>query len=1426
MAAGIALAVGLGQPARAGSELFTDSGQSLGAGASTAVALGDLDGDGDLDAFVSMLDGPSQIWVNQLGEPGGGFGFLGQALGAGAAQDVALGDLDGDGDLDAFEVLDSFGDSNQVWINQGGSQGGIEGVFQTSGQVFGDDLSSGVALGPLDGDATLDAFVARTLGSADRVWTGSGDASFTDSTQNLGSDSGIEVALGDLDGDGDLDAFLANGDANKVWINQGGAQLGSDGTFLDSGQSLDAGLSVGVALGDLDGDGDLDAFVANNGVNRIEQNQGGSQGGAQGVFQDSGQSLGSASSRDVALGDLDGDGDLDAFVAEAGANSVWLNQGGAQGGAAGVFSEAGSLGSAFSEGVALGDLDGDGDLDAFVANSDGPDRVWLGGGGVPGPGEVEWQIQAVDVRGNRGFGTSLALDTQGRPHLSYRSLRAPEVTNPERLHYAHWDGVRWILELVDIADMIGRDSPAFETDGDTSLALDSSGRPHVAYVARVDGDRELRHAVREAEGWRVERISAAASPAGRVSLALDADDHLHLAYFDGNEVAYAHFDGSSWVVEVVGAEFEDVSEGDGISLALGSDGEPRVAYYAFRSGSIVFGRRTAAGWQLETVPGDSLDSPVSLALDAADSPHIAHLRSQTVRYLTRGPGGWTSEPVADFAVSALGLSLALDAQGTPHIAFGESGLHYARREGGSWETELVDASNTALGDAASLVLDADGVPHIAYYDRVFDDLRYATLAPRWQSVEIAGPTDPSSLGIALSDDAPAIAYHDSGGGQVELAEWDGEWSLDPRAFVTDPTHVSLARDNQGAPQLAYVDGAGRLIHTRRSFDGTWTETVVDDAGDPRHPDLVLVGGTGALARIAWFDAATLQVKLARIDGSESPEVAVNTLAPALDGLSGALSATVLVSGDVGVFYRDAVLGDLRFAVWEPATSAFVSDELVDGAITDAGRLLSAGIDGTDGYPVVAFTDDTRDVIRYAWREGGAWQLRDAIPGAGSVGHLELALSLASREHAQIAYAAEGGDVVRFARLRDGGWVIEAAAVGTAPLAALAFASDRRPRLAFADGSLHHLFRTATLELEADRATPIALPEGYNAVDACRAVLLLFLGDGEEDSVGQGLARRALPRGAAPAAPASLPDAAVFAALAARFSSSTEGESYLGLYGEHGSEMGRIALQDPPLLYDSWGTLHNFMEGNEALVTGRGDEAAITQEMADQALDLWTRLRDAGSPALASAIDAELARWNDMQDFVGMTFAQWELALGVTGNEICGNCQDDDGNGLVDFEDPACCGGVAPMAVELQKASIKPRGSESSVSLKARLPGVEGLDPAAQDVFVQLATETETLLCAELPSGDFRVGRRKFKFSDRKGAVPGALGIRKLTLSEKKKDATGRLKLSGKNVAFETPPAGPFRVTLGFRDPGDALSGRCATSAESFREKRSGKLAFP
>jgi WD40 repeat protein len=342
----------------------------------------DMNPDDTLIASISW-DGTVRLWgipaPATAAGPGISFVDSSQRLGAGGnLLDAALGDLDGDGDLDAVVGNGEHEEGNAVLLNDGA------GTLVDSGQSFG--RVSGLALGDVDGDGDLDAFTV-TGNRAGRVWLNA-RGTCVDSGQRLSAVHGLKVALGDLDGDGDLDAFVARQqEPNMVWLNDGGLQGGTPGNFTDSGQSLWQGTSEYVTLGDLDGDGDLDALTAGfDEPANVWFNDG------TGVLNAGGQISELDPVRGIALGDADGDGDLDAFVTILGLRSEWLwyNAGGVQGGTPGTFVDSGqSLSGSFVSGLALGDLDGDGDLDAFIGvDTGGPDgvssgnMVWLNDGGV------------------------------------------------------------------------------------------------------------------------------------------------------------------------------------------------------------------------------------------------------------------------------------------------------------------------------------------------------------------------------------------------------------------------------------------------------------------------------------------------------------------------------------------------------------------------------------------------------------------------------------------------------------------------------------------------------------------------------------------------------------------------------------------------------------------------------------------------------------------------------------------------------------------------------------------------------------------------------------------------------------------------------------------------------------------------------------
>lgn len=347
---------------------LTDSGQELGDASTSSVALADLNGDGDLDAVVgNTAFGPSTVWMN---DGSGVFTDSGQELPLGCTA-LALGDLDGDGDVDLF--LGKTGSGHQVWLNADN-----DGIFVNSGQDLDTkDLSNSTAdlvLGDVDGDGDLDAVTVNTqfgTGGSNLLWINDGNGGFTDSGQRLGMMETLSVAMGDLDEDGDLDLYFGNGilspsgiSHDTVWLNDGA------GTFTNSGQTLSDRTSRSIELGDVDGDGDLDVWVAGSGIsneNEVWLNDG------SGTFADSDQDLGIRDSMDVVLVDLEGDGDLDACVAntdflssDPATNTIWLNDGD------GIYTLSDqTLGLGDSFAIAVGPLDSDSDPDVFVGRSNG-----------------------------------------------------------------------------------------------------------------------------------------------------------------------------------------------------------------------------------------------------------------------------------------------------------------------------------------------------------------------------------------------------------------------------------------------------------------------------------------------------------------------------------------------------------------------------------------------------------------------------------------------------------------------------------------------------------------------------------------------------------------------------------------------------------------------------------------------------------------------------------------------------------------------------------------------------------------------------------------------------------------------------------------------------------------------------------------------
>jgi hypothetical protein len=200
-----------------------------------------------------------------------------------------------------------------------------------------------------------------------------------------------------------------------------------------------------------------------------------------------------------------------------------------------------------------------------------------------------WRIKAVDREGGLGF-ASLALDATDWPHISYATKSG--------LKYAYYNGFTWQIETVRRGGPIAC----------TSLALDSAGYPHISYCLSSNDiiGSSIVYAYHDGSRWHFKNMGTCGFILiPHTSLALDTTGHPHIGYRSGAySRRYAHYDGSKWQTAAIGSpppffglrswfqtdksktSSEDVAVWDAVafllptvSLVLDPADQPHISYY-------------------------------------------------------------------------------------------------------------------------------------------------------------------------------------------------------------------------------------------------------------------------------------------------------------------------------------------------------------------------------------------------------------------------------------------------------------------------------------------------------------------------------------------------------------------------------------------------------------------------------------------------------------------------------------------------------------------------------------------------------------------------------------------------------------------------------------------------------------------------------
>jgi hypothetical protein len=458
-----------------------------------------------------------------------------------------------------------------------------------------------------------------------------------------------------------------------------------------------------------------------------------------------------------------------------------------------------------------------------------------------------WSIATVDSGGDVGQWTSIAVDANSHPSVSYY-----DATHGDLL-LAQSDGSTWTNTVLSSDGNYGTH---------TALAIVDPYRGFVAYRNEDTGDLRVYGYDRQRD-YRSDWTVASNIQCRGISLTTDTDGRAVVSYRDGRN-------GDLWLSVGKGItwqqSFVDTLASE-TSIAMSADGLPSLSYNRGQTrGELKYVK--FSGWRTESIATTSShrvgetclgQKPSGEPLIISFMPYGREIALSERNY----SGQWTSE-IINQSPEIRSASLGMKPDGRPAVVFvasrfnqfwfGAQLLMTQQSADGSWSVLPVGNSQGYIDEGPpvtfgiagtsypSLGFGPNGRPFVSFSETTRPGIGFVEYGSDgfWsQSGLDTGGGDTSHTAIAFGPEGrPVICYIDFTRRHLKFAEFKADGSWASQTIDTSPGigfnygrlhgHLSLCYGPSGRPAVAYLtNGGGNLNFAERKNDGTWTTRIID-----------------------------------------------------------------------------------------------------------------------------------------------------------------------------------------------------------------------------------------------------------------------------------------------------------------------------------------------------------------------------------------------------------------------------------------------------------------------------------------------------------------------------------------------------------------------------------------------------------------------